>query len=96
MPAARAIPALPRPDRSNVEVAFLACALSLAVGAAATSGQGRLAVAAVAGGIGALALWRWNVGVLIGVLLLAQLGALGNHPSKAAETGFLTVEVLRL
>ena len=93
MPAARAIPALPRPDRSNVEVAFLACALSLAVGAAATSGQGRLAVAAVAGGIGALALWRWNVGVLLGVLLIAQLGGFANHPSKLDETIFLAAAV---
>lgn len=93
MPAAKAIPALPRPDRSNVEVAFLACALSLAVGAAATSGQGRLAVAVAAGGIGALALWRWNVGVLLGVLLTAQLGGFANHPSKLDETIFLAAAV---
>jgi hypothetical protein len=75
-----------RPILSNLRIALLAGVLSLAVGGAAASGQGRLALAGLGAAAGIVVLWRWNAGVLLGVLLFAQLGGFGNHPSKATET----------
>ena len=78
----------------DVGAALLACVLSLAVGAAAVSSQGRLALIGLGVLGGCLVLWRWNVGVLLGLLLVAQLGGLGNHPSNLTESLFLAIQLV--
>ncbi len=83
-----------RPSGNGLAAAALACALSLAVGLAATSTHGRLALGGLAAAVAFVVLWRWNVGILLGALLIAQLGGLGNHPSKLVQTVILTVELI--
>lgn len=94
-----------RPTAAVVGTASVACLLALAVGLAATSDRGRLGLAAAAGTIGFLVLWRRNVGVLLGLLVLTQLGEFGgllnltqlgrfgDHPSKTTETAIFAIEV---
>lgn len=83
-----------RPSQIDVRAALLALLLSVATGAAAVSDHGRLALAAIAVGLGFVALWRWNVGTLLGILLIAQLGGLGNSPSNFTESLFLAIQLV--
>jgi hypothetical protein len=82
--------------REHWLIALGLCVCALA-GAATTSDRTLLLVAVCLGIGAALVVARFNVGALVGLLILAQLsGVPGLHPSHSEETELLVLEIIVL